>query len=231
MPAIKFRGVDFIQYDSLLTDEERLTRDTARQFIEDNLIPIIEQCNRDGRFPRELVKPMADLGFFGAILRRLRLRRHVQRRIRPHHPGARARRLRCAQLCQRAVGARACIRSMTFGRTSRNITGCLSHADGRKAGLLRVDRARLRIESRRHAHPRAQGRRRVRAQRREDVDHLRLSIANVAIIWAKVEDEGAGQGEPKENWATIASADSSSRPTAPASPPTTFTANGRCARR
>jgi len=69
MPAIKFRGVDFIQYDSLLTDEERLVRDTTRQFIEDNLIPIIEECNRAGRFPRELVKPMADLGFFGASLK------------------------------------------------------------------------------------------------------------------------------------------------------------------
>src|SRR3977135_3067635 len=69
MPAIKFRGVDFIQYDALLTDEERLVRDTTRQFIEDNLIPIIEECNRAGRFPRELVKPMADLGFFGASLK------------------------------------------------------------------------------------------------------------------------------------------------------------------
>jgi len=69
MPAIKFRGVDFIQFDSLLTEEERLVRDTTRQFIEDNLVPIIEECNRAGRFPRELVKPMADLGFFGASLK------------------------------------------------------------------------------------------------------------------------------------------------------------------
>src|SRR5438045_7954767 len=69
MPAIKFRGVDFIQYDSLLTDEEKLVRDTTRQVIEDNLIPIIEECNRAGRFPKELVKPMADLGFFGASLK------------------------------------------------------------------------------------------------------------------------------------------------------------------
>ena len=68
MPAIKFRGVDFIAFDSLLSDDERLVRDTARKFIEDNLIPIIEECNRAGRFPRELVKPMADLGFFGASL-------------------------------------------------------------------------------------------------------------------------------------------------------------------
>ena len=57
--AIKFRGVDFIDFDSLLDDDERLVRDNTRKFIEENLIPIIEQCNREGRFPRELVKPMA----------------------------------------------------------------------------------------------------------------------------------------------------------------------------
>src|SRR5664279_1429647 len=68
MPSIKFRGVDFIDFDALLNDDERLVRDTTRQFIEDNLVPIIEECNRAGRFPRELVKPMADLGFFGASL-------------------------------------------------------------------------------------------------------------------------------------------------------------------
>jgi glutaryl-CoA dehydrogenase len=67
--AIKFRGVDFIEFDTLLSDEERLVRDTARQFIEDNLIPVIEECNRAGRFPRELVKPMGGLGFFGANLK------------------------------------------------------------------------------------------------------------------------------------------------------------------
>src|SRR5664279_2138965 len=69
MSAIKFRGVDFIEFDSLLNDDERLVRDTTRKFIEDNLVPIIEECNRAGRFPRELVKPMADLGFFGASLK------------------------------------------------------------------------------------------------------------------------------------------------------------------
>src|SRR5260221_8830523 len=69
MPVFKFKGVDFIELDSLLSNDERLVRDTARRFIEDNLVPIIEQCNRQGRFPRELVKPMADLGFFGPSLK------------------------------------------------------------------------------------------------------------------------------------------------------------------
>ncbi|HWZ12496.1 MAG TPA: acyl-CoA dehydrogenase family protein [Acidobacteriaceae bacterium] len=66
--AFPYKGVDFIQFDTLLSGDERLVRDEARRFIEDNLVPIIEQCNRDGRFPRELVKPMAEMGFFGANL-------------------------------------------------------------------------------------------------------------------------------------------------------------------
>jgi glutaryl-CoA dehydrogenase len=66
--TIKFRGVDFIGFDSLLNDDERLVRDTSRRFVEDNVVPIIEECNRAGRFPRELVKPMAELGFFGSSL-------------------------------------------------------------------------------------------------------------------------------------------------------------------
>src|SRR5260370_16280824 len=69
MPVFKFKGVDFIEFDSLLSEEERLVRSTTRRFIEDNLVPIIEQSNREGRFPRELIKPMAELGFFGASLK------------------------------------------------------------------------------------------------------------------------------------------------------------------
>jgi glutaryl-CoA dehydrogenase len=69
MAPFKFRGVDFIEFDGLLTEDEILVRDNTRKFIEENLIPIIEQCNREGRFPRELVKPMGELGFFGASLK------------------------------------------------------------------------------------------------------------------------------------------------------------------
>ena len=67
--ALKFKGVDYIGFDALLSDDERLVRDNTRKFIEENLIPIIEQCNREGRFPRELVKPMGELGFYGATLK------------------------------------------------------------------------------------------------------------------------------------------------------------------
>jgi glutaryl-CoA dehydrogenase len=66
--AIKFKGVDFIEFDTLLSDDERLVRDNTRKFIEENLIPIIELCNREGRFPKELIAPMGELGFYGASL-------------------------------------------------------------------------------------------------------------------------------------------------------------------
>jgi glutaryl-CoA dehydrogenase len=69
MPVFKFKGVDFIEFDSLLSEEEKLVRDTARRFVEENVVPIIEQCNREGRFPRELIKTMAELGFFGPNLK------------------------------------------------------------------------------------------------------------------------------------------------------------------
>ncbi len=63
-----FPGVDFLDTDSLLSDEEKLARQTARQFVDERVLPIIEECNRQARFPLELVPEMARLGFFGANL-------------------------------------------------------------------------------------------------------------------------------------------------------------------
>src|SRR6266481_7968777 len=67
MPS--FPGVDFLDFDSLLSDEEKLARQTARQFVDDQIMPIIEQYNREGRFPVQLVPQMAELGLFGASLK------------------------------------------------------------------------------------------------------------------------------------------------------------------
>ena len=66
--AFPFRGVDFLEFDSLLSEQELLVRDTARRFVEDSLIPIIEECNRQGRFPSELIAPMGAMGYFGPTL-------------------------------------------------------------------------------------------------------------------------------------------------------------------
>ena len=55
--------------DDLLTDEERLIRDSVRAFVEDQVLPIIEDHYMRGTFPAELVKPMAELGYLGANLK------------------------------------------------------------------------------------------------------------------------------------------------------------------
>jgi glutaryl-CoA dehydrogenase len=67
MPS--FPGVDFLEFDSVLSDEEKLARQTAREFVDKEIMPIIEQCNREGKFPVHLVPLMAELGLFGASLK------------------------------------------------------------------------------------------------------------------------------------------------------------------
>jgi glutaryl-CoA dehydrogenase len=66
--SFKFQNVDFLHLDSSFSEDELLVRRTAREFVEDNVIPIIEDCFREGRFPRELVSLMGELGFYGANL-------------------------------------------------------------------------------------------------------------------------------------------------------------------
>ena len=66
--GFKFQNVDFIHLDASFNEDELLVRKTARNFVDDNLVPIIEDCFREGRFPRELVPIMGELGFFGANL-------------------------------------------------------------------------------------------------------------------------------------------------------------------
>jgi glutaryl-CoA dehydrogenase len=64
----RFPGVDFVDFDSLLTDEQRLVRDTVRAWIDDKVKPIIEECHREARFPLQLIPEMGALNLFGATL-------------------------------------------------------------------------------------------------------------------------------------------------------------------
>ncbi len=66
MPS--FAGVDFIDFDSLLNDEEKLVRQTAREFVDNEILPIIEKHSREATFPMHLVPQLGELGFFGANL-------------------------------------------------------------------------------------------------------------------------------------------------------------------
>ena len=64
----KFGGVDFIDFDSQLNDEEKLVQKTARQFVDKEVIPSAEKHNREATFPMNLVPQLGNLGFFGANL-------------------------------------------------------------------------------------------------------------------------------------------------------------------
>ncbi len=64
----RFPGVDYLLIDSLFNEQELLVRRTARQFVDERVLPVIRDCFRDARFPRELIPEMAKLGFLGANL-------------------------------------------------------------------------------------------------------------------------------------------------------------------
>lgn len=64
----KFQGVDYYNLDDLLSEEEILVRNTVREFVDENVIPVIEKHYRAGTFPMDLVAGMAELGLFGTTL-------------------------------------------------------------------------------------------------------------------------------------------------------------------
>ena len=63
-----FRGVDFYRIDDLLSEEERLVRDTVRRFVDEKVIPSIDQHFEDATFPANLIPEKAVMGLFGANL-------------------------------------------------------------------------------------------------------------------------------------------------------------------
>jgi len=63
-----FEGVDFYRLDTLLSEEERAIRDTVRAWVDQHLMPVIGECYIEGRFPKELIPGLAELGVLGANL-------------------------------------------------------------------------------------------------------------------------------------------------------------------
>lgn len=61
-------SIDFLEIDSLLTEEELLTRKTVREFVEGEISPIIAQYYEEGRFPEHLIPKLGELGVLGANL-------------------------------------------------------------------------------------------------------------------------------------------------------------------
>jgi glutaryl-CoA dehydrogenase len=64
----KFRGVDFYGLDALLSEEERMARQSVRDFVDARLLPVIREAWEAGKFPRSLIAPIAELGLLGATI-------------------------------------------------------------------------------------------------------------------------------------------------------------------
>ena len=60
--------VDYLDFDVLLTEEQRLVRDTVGAWVDEKVLPIIEAAAWEGRFPRELVPEMAQMHLFGSTI-------------------------------------------------------------------------------------------------------------------------------------------------------------------
>ena len=150
-------------------------RDTVRTWVDENLIPVIGEAYIEGKFPKQLIPGMAELGLFGANL--------------PEEYG-------CAGLNNVAYGlimqelerGDSGIRSFAsvqgalvmypiyaFGSDEQKKQWLPLLAVGPGDRLLRADRAGLRLQPRRHDHHRPRDQGRLGAQRHQDVDHQRLA--------------------------------------------------------
>ena len=63
-----FAGVDFYQLEGAFSEEERAVRDTVRAWVDAELMPVIGECYIEGRFPKQLIPGLAELGVLGANL-------------------------------------------------------------------------------------------------------------------------------------------------------------------
>ena len=71
----RFPGVDYLLIDSLFSEQELLVRQTARQFVDERVLPLIRDCFRDARFPTRADSGNGPAGILRREPGRLRLRR------------------------------------------------------------------------------------------------------------------------------------------------------------
>src|SRR5450631_2255908 len=64
----RFPGVDYLLIDWQFSEQELMVRQTARQFVDERVAPLVRDCYREARFPSELIPELGRLGFLGANL-------------------------------------------------------------------------------------------------------------------------------------------------------------------
>ena len=64
----RYEGVDFYKMEQHLTEEEIMVRDLVRDWVDEKVIPIIEEYYTKGTFPTELISEIGEMGLFGCNL-------------------------------------------------------------------------------------------------------------------------------------------------------------------
>ncbi len=117
--------LDYLEIDTLLSDEERLIRDTVRSWVGEHILPNVAEWFEEGDLPMsELAPELGKLGLLGMHLEGYGARGRQRRRVRPRLPGARGRRLRHPQP-RLGAGLAVDVRDLEAGAPrSRSSTGC-----------------------------------------------------------------------------------------------------------
>src|SRR5580692_3240030 len=66
--AAEFDWADPLRFDDLLSEDERLIRDSARAYCQEKLMPRVLSAHREERFDRDIYDEMGELGFLGATI-------------------------------------------------------------------------------------------------------------------------------------------------------------------
>jgi glutaryl-CoA dehydrogenase len=163
--------VDYLDFDSILNDEELLARQTARQFVDREVIPIIEKHYREATFRTELVPQLGELGLFGSNLKGYGCAEMsniayglVMQELERGDSGLRSFVSVQSALVMYPIDA--------YGSSAQKDKWLPRLQSGQAIGCFGLTEPRL--KSRWHAHTRSSSRRLLCAERREDVDHQRF---------------------------------------------------------
>ena len=63
-----FQSPDYYQVDDLLTEEQKLIRESVRAYVKKSISPIIEDCAQKAEFPQQIVRELGELGCFGPTI-------------------------------------------------------------------------------------------------------------------------------------------------------------------
>jgi alkylation response protein AidB-like acyl-CoA dehydrogenase len=154
----------------LLTDDERMIQDSVGRFVDEKVLPIIQECFEKHHFPKEIIPEIADLGLLGSSIH--------------GYDCAGLNAVSYGLICQELERGDSGIRSFVsvqsslcmypiyaFGSEGAEAALAARHGARQEDRLLRPDRIARRIGPGQHEDAREEERRRLGHQRLQDVDH------------------------------------------------------------